>query len=214
MREYAEESAEENATLRALLRRMREEADEAWRNADPRSAMRSGARRDKELLAEVEALIGPTAWGALEPAIHIEWGDQAICHWTLHPRARWPSSQTAVKIAELIARLPCAEDETFVEFVARPDPRWNGVTCDACRVRLPTLLRELSVILDDLQEGILEGHRAHPHTKLAHESYLRHVEPNLTAEQRMRYAAQAEAIDEKLARRAARRSRAPAKVSP
>jgi hypothetical protein len=198
---------DENRKLRELLSRMREEADEARRNVDPKSVLRYGAKRDRQLLDEVEALLGPRAWDALDSATHIEWGDQAICHWTLYPPTRWPSSQKAVKIADLIARLPCEDDETFVEFVARPDPSWNGVTCDDCRVRLPTLLRQLSVILDDLQEGIIEGHRTHPQTKLAYESYLRHVEPKLMAEQRARYAEQTKAIESKDARRAARRAR-------
>ncbi|HSX22420.1 MAG TPA: hypothetical protein VLE97_06545 [Gaiellaceae bacterium] len=202
-----ENLSEENATLRDLLRRMREEACEAWRNVDLQSALECGAKRDSDLLREAEELIGPTAWDALDPAVHIEWGDRAICHWTLHPPARWPTTQSSVKIAEVITQLPCADDETLVEFVTRPDADWNGVTCDACRVRLPTLLRELTGILDDLQEGILEGHRTHPETLRAKESYAKYVEPNLTTEQRVRYAEQAQRINAKNARRAARRSR-------
>jgi hypothetical protein len=198
---------DENEKLRDLLWRMREEADEAWRNVDPRSAAHCHAKRDLKLLGAVEELLGPNAWGALEPTKHIAWGDQAICHWTFHPPTRWPATQTYAKITELITRLPC-EDETYVEFVARPNSDWNGVTCDACRVRLPSLLRELSIALDDVHEGILEGFRAHPETKRAQELYARDVEPKLTAEQRKRYADQIQLINERAARRAARRSNA------
>jgi hypothetical protein len=186
---------------------MREEADEAWRNVDPKRAVRHHAKRDLKLLAEVEDLLGPNAWNALGPAKHIAWNDQAICHWTFHAPAHWPPTQTAVKIADLIARLPCADDETYVEFIARPDVDWNGVTCDACRIRLPTLLRELGSTLDDLQEGIMEGFRTHPDTLRAQELYERDVEPTLTAAQRQRRDAQAQQVRDRNARRSARRAR-------
>jgi len=186
---------------------MREEAAEAWRNVDPKKAIQHGAKRDLALLHEVEALLGPDAWDTLAPATHISWGAQAICHWTRYSPAHWPPTQKAVKIADLIVRLPCAEDETLIEFVAHPDPNWNGVSCDACRVRLPTLLRELSVILDDMHEGIIEGHRALLDTRQAHDLYLQEIESKLTAEQRERNAVQAKAIAAKNARRAVRRSR-------
>ncbi len=191
--------------LRELLYQMREEAAEAWRVADPRKCVAAQVRRNQDLFARVEQMIGPTAWAELPPRTHIAWGDQAICHWTLHPPARWPSTQTSVKIADLVARLPC-EDETYIEFVARPTGDWNGVTCDACRIRLPTLLRELGSALDDVHEGILEGFRAHPETLRAQELYARDVEPKLTAEQRQRFADQARQHAERYARRAARRS--------
>lgn len=140
---------DDEARLRELLWRLREEADEAWRNVDHHHA-----KRDLKLLGEIEELLGPTAWDALEPTTHIAWGNQAICHWTRHPPARWPPTQRSVKITELIVQLP-SEDETCIEFVSQPDADWSGVTCDACRVRLPTLLRELSSVLDDVQEGIM-----------------------------------------------------------
>jgi hypothetical protein len=193
----------ESKKLRELLWRMQEEADEAWRNVDPKS----GAERDLALRAEVEDLLGPSAWDALGPTTHIVWDERAICHWTPHVLVRWPPTQTAVKISDLIVRLRCEEDETFVEFVTRPDVDWGGVTCDTCRIRLPTLLRELSLVLDDLHEGIMEGHRAHPETIRARESYAREVGPELTAEQRQRHAVQAEENNARDARRAARRQR-------
>lgn len=143
----------DDARLRELLWRMREEAEETWRNVDPHQA-----KRDLKLFSEIEELLGPTAWDSLEPTTHIAWGDQAICHWTRHPPPRWPPTQTSVKIAELIIQLP-SMDGTYIEFVARPHADWSGVTCDACRIRLPTLLRELSRALDDMQEGIIEGVR-------------------------------------------------------
>jgi len=196
---------DENMKLRGLLRRMREEADEAWRNIDPHRAARHHAVRDDKLRDEIETLIGPTGWNALEPATHIAWGDQAICHWTMHAPAQWPPTQTCVKITELITRLP-SEDATYVEFLARPAVDWNGVTCDACRVRLPTLLREMSRNLDDVQEGIMEGYRTHPETIRAQELYARDIEPTLTAEQRQRYEEQEQQIRERNERRAARRA--------
>jgi hypothetical protein len=191
--------------LRDLLWRMREEAAEAWRNVGPGRPRR--ARRNQALFREVEDVLGPDAWDSLDPATHVVWDETAICRWTQHGPARWPETQKAVPIASLIVQLPCAEDESFVEFVARPDADWNGVTCDACRVRLPTLLREMSAILDDVQEGVMEGYRSDPGTIRAHASYLRHVEPRLTTEQRQRYADQAQRINAKNARRAARRAR-------
>lgn len=198
-------SNDENAKLRDLLARMREEADDAWRCVDAGHAMKHHAERDRGLRGEVEALIGPSSWDALEPARHILWGDRAICHWTLHAPARWPASQTYVPITDLIVRLPCPEDETYVEYVARPDADWNGVTCDACRVRLPTLLREVSVALDDMHEGIIEGFRTHPETIHAKERYALDIEPTLTPDQRQRHAEQIRKLHEKDLRRAARR---------
>lgn len=50
-----------NAKLRELLWRVREEADEAWRNVDPKRAVRHHAKRDLKLLAEGEDLLGPNA---------------------------------------------------------------------------------------------------------------------------------------------------------
>lgn len=198
---------DENEKLRELLWRMREEADEAWRNVDPRRAERHHAKRDPKLLSEIEALIGPTAWDALLPTTHIAWGDQAICHWTFHPPAQWPPTQTSVKLSELIAKLPCKDDETYVEYVARPDADWNGVTCDACRIRLPTLLREMSGILDDMHEGIMEGFRTDPATIRAQELYARDIEPTLTEDQRQFHDEQARQLGERNVRRAARRAR-------
>lgn len=198
---------DENAKLRELLWRMREEADEAWRNVDPHSVLQSRARRDLQLLADVEELLGPTAWDALTPTTHIVWGDQAICHWTLHAPSRWPPTQRAVKITELIVELPDPDDDTHVEFVARPQADWSGVDCDGCRIRLPTLLREMSVFLDDVQEGIMEGFRAHPETIRAQEIYAREIEPKLTTEQRQRYAEQVQEIAARQARRRARRAK-------
>jgi hypothetical protein len=198
---------DENKKLRDLLWRMREEADEAHRNCDPKKSIKYHFMRDLKLFREVEELLGPTTWDALDSTTHIEWGDQAICHWTFHPPAQWPPTQKAVKITKLIVQLPCAEDETLVEFVARPDADWSGVTCDACRIRLPAILREVSGILDDLHEGILEGARVDPETIRAGAEYKRLIEPTLTAEQRQRYAEQAQHIGEKNARRAARRLR-------
>lgn len=200
-------SDDEATKLRELLWRMREEAEEAHRNVDPKRAVKHHYLRDLKLLHEVEDLLGPTAWDALESATHIAWDDKAICHWTFHPPAQWPPTQKAVKMSDLIVRLPCAEDETFVEYVARPDADWNGVTCDACRVKLPTLLRELSLVLDDLHEGIMEGLRADPSTSRAQELYKRDIEPKLTAGQRQRYADHAQKHAATIARRAARRSR-------
>lgn len=197
----------ENEKLRNLLRRLREEAAEAWRNVDPRRAARHHFKRDGNLHEEIDDLIGPTAWDALPSTVHIEWGDQAICRWTFHPPAQWPPSQTCVKIAALVAELPCKDDETYVEFVARPDASWNGVTCDACRIQLPTLLHELSSALDDVQEGIMEGFRTNPETIRARELYARDIEPKLTIEQRQRYEAQEQQLRERSDRRAARRAR-------
>lgn len=199
-------AADENKKLRELLHRMREDAEEAWRNVDPQRAVRHHAKRNLKLRDEIENLIGPTTWDALGPMKHIVWGDQAICHWTFHAPAHWPPTQTCVKITALITQLP-SEDETYVEFVARPDAGWNGVTCDACRVRLPTLLREMSGALDDLHEGIMEGSRTHPETLRAQELYKRDIEPKLTAEQRQRNTDQVRRNEERNARRAARRGR-------
>jgi hypothetical protein len=52
-------SCEVNKKLRDLLRRMREEADEAWRNGDPLHAARHRAKRDPALRDEVAELLGP-----------------------------------------------------------------------------------------------------------------------------------------------------------
>jgi hypothetical protein len=190
----------DKARLLGLLYRLREEVEEAWRNAD-----HAYVKRDRKLLNELEQLLGPSTWDSLEPSTHITWGDQAICHWTRHPSTRWPQTQGAVKITDLIVQLP-SEDETYIEFVSRPDTNWNGVTCDACRVRLPTLLREVSIALDDLQEGLLEGFRSHPETLRARASYMRNVEPTLTPEQRQRFAEQLQRIDARNALRAKRRT--------
>ena len=193
---------DDKARLLELLWRMREEADEAWRNVD-----HAHVKRDLKLLDEIEELLGPSTWNSLEPSTHITWGDQAICHWTRHPFPRWPPTQGSVKITELIIQLP-SEDETYIEFISRPETDWNGVTCDACRVRLPTLLREVSIALDDMQEGILESFRAHPETLRAQASYIRDVEPKLTPEQRQRFADQLQRINARNTLRAKRRSQA------
>ena len=200
-------AADDNKKLRELLWLMREEAEEGWRNVDPLRAVRHHAERDLKLRDEIEALIGPMAWDALESTTHIAWHDQAICHWTIHAPVHWPPTQTSVAITELIVRLPCEDDETYVEFVARPDANWNGVTCDACRLRLPTLLREMSAVLDDLHEGIMEGVRTHPETIRARELYERDVEPKLSPVQRQRDDEQRQRHCTRNERRRARRER-------
>lgn len=126
-----------------LLWRMREEADEAWRNAGHRQS-----KRDWKLLDEIEGILGPAAWDSLKPTIHITWGDLAICHWTHHPPARWPPTQGAMKITELIIRTP-SPDGTGFKFISNPEADWNTATCGACCTRLPVLLCELGSVLDD-----------------------------------------------------------------
>lgn len=145
----------EGDLTRDLLRQMRDEGEEAWRWVEDGR----GKRRNGALFAKVEDKIGPSSWDQLIPMTHIVWGEDAICRWTAHPVKRWPKSQKHVMITQLIIKKDVVVGEDSTEFVAYPAPDWNGVSCDDCKTRLPTLLRELGIVMREMREGIMTGFR-------------------------------------------------------
>jgi hypothetical protein len=95
----------------------------------------------------------------------------------------WPASQTTVSITKLITKKD-PTDRRNSEFVAYPTPNWSGVTCADCQRRLPTLLRELGTVMEDIHVGIMEGFRTDPETIKAATYYEEHVAPKLSPERR------------------------------
>ncbi len=185
-----------------LLGCMRDEAEEAWLDVRERNDqlkrgdLRHKVGRDRALFDEVRTVVGPSTSERIPENVHIAWGDKAICHFTQRATKYWPKFQTAVDIAKLITAKN-AEDPTDAEFVAYPPEDWGGVTCEACRIRLPTLLREMGVIMRDMHRGIMEGYRTHPETIAATKFYEEVVLPNARPERQREYAAAKLAAAEK-----------------